>query len=694
VTGWLEVELDGGALVHVEGRPWPVEVEANAVAGLDPPSWDGRAVQLEGAWRAPWHPRGRPRFAVEAIAPWVAAGVEAPGTPPLLRIWRGARLAGRAALRRRIAERFPEHAGLVAALLIADRSALPADVRERFTRAGTAHLLAISGFHVGVLAGWVLLLLGGLSVPRPIRPAVAVGATWGYVAMLGLPTSAVRAAAIVSVFALGRLRGRPVHPLGAWATALGVVAWLDPRALASAGPQLSFAGSLGLLLWARGWSRRLGGERPEPGASRRRRIGHAVAVAVAVSAAAQVATAPLVAWHFQRIPLAGLPASVLATPLVAAALPGAILALVAPAAWLAAPFAAGARGLMEATLGVVDLLAVGSGTVWAGPPLLAALGAGGTLGAWVAGAAEGRRSGGRGPVARTLHASGARRRAAKRRGAVVGGWCGLLLLPLASGVLPRPLEIHLIDIGQGDAILVRSPRGAWTLIDTGPGPGEDLLRGLARRGVRRLETLVVTHPDLDHLGAAAAVLRTVEVGAILGPGMLRGTEAVSELVAAARAERVPWRVASAGEEWRVDGSEWRILHAGGSGLPPNDRSIVIHLRYGSFDALLTGDVSSSVEDGLPARLAPGTTIEVLKVAHHGSTTSTSEALLDALRPRVALVSAGRGNRFGHPSPVVVRRIARRGIPLLRTDQGGDLVVRGRRDGSFTAEGRYAAGGSD
>lgn len=680
LEGWLEVELDGGSTLHLDGEVVPLILSGRAASE----GRSGTAVSVVGRIVEGWHPRARRPVRVEALERWRAGGVEAPGVPPLARWWAASRIGIRDGLRARIRARFPDHAGLVAALLLADRSALPFEMRDAFTRAGTAHLLAISGFHVGVLAGWVLIGLAALRVPHGRRPMLAAAVVWSYVAVLGFPTSAVRAALLVTAASLGRARGRPVHPLGAWGLALAVVSVADPGALRGPGAQLSFAGSLGLILWARRWGEALGGARPTRLARRLDHLRHGVGLAVAASAAAQVATLPFVAWHFQRVPLVGLPASVLATPPIAVALPGILLTLLldtlAPA--LAAAPALGVSGLLDGTATLIAWLADAGPAAWVGPSRVGAALAGGWLGGRLA-----RRSRARAGT------TGLRRAGAHRlRGVIVGAWVGVGLAPVVAGVAgPRGMvEIHLLDVGQGDAIAIRSPRGAWVLVDAGPGPADALLRQLARRGVSRLETVVLTHPDLDHVGGAAELLRSLRVERIVSPALLRGTEALRAVGTAAAGRGVPWAVLEGGERWELDGLEFAVLHAGAGGGAPNDHSVVLHLRYGDFDALLTGDVTSRVEDELPARLPPGVRVEVLKVAHHGSTTSTSEAFLDRLAPGTAVVSVGRRNRFGHPAPPVLRRFERRGIPLHRTDEDGAIRIRARRDGGYGVTSEYGA----
>jgi competence protein ComEC len=202
--------------------------------------------------------------------------------------------------------------------------------------------------------------------------------------------------------------------------------------------------------------------------------------------------------------------------------------------------------------------------------------------------------------------------------------------------------------------------------------------------VRRLEAIVLTHPHLDHVGGAAAVLRAVDVGVVIDPGRPFGTDGFVDALEAAEEAGAPWAATARGERLDIDGMTLEVLHPTGEpvspDVDPNDVSVVLLVRYGAFGALLTGDAPRSVEEGLSLDGAP---VQLLKVGHHGSETSSSERLLTAARPAVALVSVGRGNRFGHPHRDAVARLEAAGAEVHRTDREGALTVRARADGSWT-----------
>ena len=260
------------------------------------------------------------------------------------------------------------------------------------------------------------------------------------------------------------------------------------------------------------------------------------------------------------------------------------------------------------------------------------------------------------------------------------------------------MELVVLDVGQGDALLLRSPRGRWILVDAGPrtrtydAGARTVLPYLRRRGVRRLELVVLSHPDMDHVGGAEAVLRAYPVARVMDPGLAAGTEVFLDALEGARDRGVPWIVGASGDSLDLDGVALRVLWPPDVGeerpLDPdgaNEASLVLEVRYGSFAALLTGDASVGVEEAfLPVLLSP--VVQVLKVGHHGSLTATSPELLERISPEAAVISVGRRNRYGHPHPSVLRRLENAGVEVLRTDRRGTLTLRARSDGTFEIRG--------
>ncbi len=552
-------------------------------------------------------------------------------------------LAGR--LRRRAEDAFGAAAAsgrgmaLARALLLGDRSRLPASWQAALRRCGLAHVLAVSGLHVGLLA--VVLVLAAAPLPPPLRYLPALLGIGLYLLLIG-PRPAVLRASLMGLLALGALAlHRPPQGLNALACSAMVLALVDPRIAGRLGFQLSVAATAGILVLAPVFAERW---TAVPAAVRR---------PLAAAVAAQLATLP---W---TVPLTG-GVHPLAPVLNLVAVPLLALFLLLSFAWLAlATTAAGVAAgllvpLLDAAAWPVDLLA----RTPPGPAFYQPLAVAGLPAAAV------------GAVALWRPAQAAR----------AGLLAALLVLTGASGTpsaeRPAP-EIVMFDVGQGDAVLLRDGAHA-VLVDGGGWPhgdfgGRVLVPALAAIGIDRLDAMVLTHPDRDHCGGLVDVSRYLAVAEIWsGPGWTGGGCAADLLAAPAGRWRVLWR----GEAERVGRWDIEVLHpAAGSRHGRNDRSLVLAARFGRHRLLLTGDAGAETERRLvrerPESLAAG----VLKVGHHGSRSSTGDAFLRAVAPRLALVSSGVNNPHGHPHPRVLERLRSAGVRVLRTDRSGMLRLR-------------------
>ena len=660
----LAVEAGHGLPCRAQVTVLMPRASARALPAADRPGEGGvaRPELGEGA-RAVGRWRRNPGIAdPERAGELVAAEVQAAQGPrsDLL-------LDRRARVESRLAVLYPERHGLVAALILASKDGLDPAFREAFARAGTAHLLAISGFHVGVVAALLLGAVRAVGVRRRRAGVLAALAVWAYVLFIGAPDAAARAALMLSLFAAGALLGRPVSGAGALATAFLTLIVADAGALARPGFQLSFAGAAGLVLLGRGLEERL---RRVVRAERARPLLSAVAAGVA----ATLATLPIVAWHFDQVSLVGILATLLATPLVAAAIPGSFASLaadlVSPA--LGAFVAGGVDLLLVVLLEVTRVLAALPFAVVFVPRSWTLAGGAGALLAW-------------GALSSARHLGAAVRAAVLASGAAAT----ILVLPLwGRATAAGSIEIVFLDVGQGDAIALRSPGFRWVLVDAGPpslrGPEPRVLGELRRLGVRRIEALILTHPHLDHIGGAGAVLEALEVGVVLDPGLPSGSTSFVELLEAAEREGAGWRAARRGDRLEIDGLTLEVLHEVDRSLgtpdDANESSVVVLARYGAFEALLTGDAPYAVEEEVVGRSGP---FELLKVGHHGSRTSSSRAFLEEARLQAAVISLGRGNRYGHPHQEVLARLQESGASVFRTDRDGTVRVRARPDGTFS-----------
>ena len=552
---------------------------------------------------------------------------------------------------RRIRHLYGPRAPLVEAMVLGRRADLDRELRQSFVAGGLAHLLAISGLHVGIIAAWVRVLVGAIAGVRRAWLASAVLA-WVYVALLGFPAPATRAATFIAVAALGRMRERRPPPTAVIAVAALVVLTIDPDAVQSVGAWLSVAAVVGT-----SWALHV--------VSRTRRVGSFGRLLV-VSAGATLATAPITAYAFGSVAPIGVVANLVAVPLAGLCVPAVFASLLAG---VMAPGAGLTLAMLERVADIASRVPWGHlegepGWLFAGPWLCLTAGA-----IWL--------------TWRRPKWSVTLRRVALA--AAAASW-GIVGSKAIGGHADAGLTIHVLAVGQGDAIALRTPRGRWVLIDGGPRFGKMdagrhiVMPFLRRRAVRRLDVVFVSHGDADHLGGLLTVIAQTEPALVVEPGQPLGTALYREYLGVVDQAAGAWQVARVGDTVVIDSVQIAVLHPSAAWMAgqvsANENSLILHVRYGEFDALFMGDAGWPAESALVASLPP---VELLKVGHHGSAGSTSGLLLDAIRPQAAVISVGP-NRFGHPTRSVLRRLRERGIAVYRTDLDGTVTI--RTDGRY------------
>jgi competence protein ComEC len=684
------------------------------------------------------------------------------------RWWDEAAASARAFVRRataaHTAPRDPQSAAIVTAILIGDRAGLDQEIEERLQRAGTFHVIAISGGNIAILTALILGLLRLAGTPPRACAWLTISAVALYAFIVGSGASVARAALAAIVYLFARAIDHRTSPLNVLAVVVAIMLVWAPLEIADAGFWLTCLATLAIMLLAQRIADRardvlgriatdaserspdsratqglrsrfasligarlattrapgspgsLGASGAMPARSRMStrlgesvsnrllsRVVESVIGLLAATVAAEAVLLPVTAYAFSQVSIAGLALNFLAIPLmtivqvagIAIVLCAHGLAPIADFAGIIADIAA--RGIVSSSR-IVDAAPWSAPRV-APPPLWLLLACQASLcAAWF----------GRPPP--------------WRRRIAAGAWLACLglvvwALPLPSFALhavgsdecqmtdsdfnrdlarasssARSLRVTFLDVAQGDATLIRFPDGRAWLVDTGGALGRFdigtriVSPALWALGLRRLSTLVLTHGDRDHIGGAHAMLRDFRPAEVWEGVPVDGHAETTRLRGETERRHMRWRIVRTGERevgagdvdirvWHPSAPEWMRTRV------RNDDSIVLELALGKVSLILPGDIGAAVERVLAARHASppafppsAALLRVLKVPHHGSKTSSTAAFLDALQPRLAIVSAGRGNRHGHPAPAVLARYSARGTEVFRTDQDGAIQL--------------------
>lgn len=541
-----------------------------------------------------------------------------------------------------------ERRALVQGVVLGADEGLDPALKGAFKASGLYHLLAVSGQNIAFIGFGVLGLAYVAGIRRLWGHLFAIAAILGYAVAVGWQPSVVRAAVAGCVLSAAWIASRPTERWHVLALgALVLLAW-TPRSVLEPGFQLSFVAVAAILLTMPALQRLREGW-PVP---------LKVVEVVGISGACGIATAPILWLQFGVVPVWTVPANALAEPampfLLGFGLAAAVVAPVSPSAALALSWLAGACAAWIAfaarLIASLPYAQVSSPLLPVAPAIVIGLA---LVLRWLP------------PYRRSRFALVA---AASVALAGVSWWA---LHPPPRWHPPAGLRVTFLDVGQGDAILLEVAEGAL-LVDAGP-PEARVEQQLRRLGISRLAAVVLTHPHRDHVGGAVEVLHDMQVGELLDPlqpGAWPEDAAARRVARDAGTVITPARV---GHSYRVGRLRLTELWPDGGGFAgedPHDHGVVLLASFGATDLLLTGDAESAVTSRLPLRA-----VEVLKVAHHGSSDPGLVDELRTLRPHIAVISVGRGNDYGHPRAETLEALAAvPGLALYRTDENGRIVL--------------------
>jgi len=552
------------------------------------------------------------------------------------------------------------HETIMRGLLLGDRAGIDRDILDDFRAAGIMHILAVSGLHAGIIVTMVLIPLERLRYG--VRSVLAIIAVWCFAGVTGFAPPVTRAAMMSTLFLAGVMVQRRGTSVNSLAAAGSIILLIDPLALFGLSFQLSFCAVLGILLFHSRIRDTLLLLLPK---RLRKSAASGVISLLALTASAQSLTIPLTLPMFGEFSIIGFGVNLVAVPLVFVAVSCGLLSLVSGVftTWLASLLASTASASVDAILFISSWSAAIPWSVFRVTEMTS----------WMQALY----------VIVVLYLTHREGRLMQKY--ILTALCLLAVFTSLHAVRPKG-DVHarfvFLDVGQGDAALLTFPGASTALIDTGPSTdtydsgSRVIVPYLRRLGIDTLDVMVLTHTDNDHIGGAIAVLNAVVVRRVLiacswsekgEAAMLRDhMRRVGCIVDDARAGDI----IHLGNDARVHVySPPRDIECSSS----NEHSLVFMLHYGNVRALFTGDADSQAERRMIERYDTALSADILKVGHHGSTTSTSPGFLLKIRPKHAVIQVGRLNRFNHPRMEILDRLRLTDVQVHRTDLEGAII---------------------
>ncbi|MBI3194271.1 MAG: DNA internalization-related competence protein ComEC/Rec2, partial [Ignavibacteriae bacterium] len=558
-----------------------------------------------------------------------------------------------------------EEAKLVKGLVIGERSEIDPSIKLAFTNAGLMHILAVSGLNVGLVAVMFWSVFSLFRFPRMLIGILTVLSLIFFIFLTGAEASVTRAVIMACVFIGAKIFEQRTSLYNALGVAALVILLVDSRWLFDVGFQLSFVAVLSLA-YIYPKLEQLVNKLPERFRANSffRKY---ILLSTAVSLAATIGTLPLTAYYFHKISIVGIAMNLLAVPLsgLILALGCMIVVTAAISSWLGSVYAVTAYGSSWLLLKFTE---------WGGNLPFSVVEVNISFYEAIL------------MLAVILFLLEFHRPLVRRLGIISALLIGNVVLYSSLFAESNPsLKITMLDVGQGDAIVVQLPNGKTILVDAGPidskrdAGTKTIVPFLKRIGVDKIDALFISHPHADHLAATPALLRTFEVGTIYECGARSESKLVKEIDRLTDSLHIKSQYLLAGDVVVLDtNARLYILHP----FSPDDsteenlnnHSLVLKLVYGNSSIVLCGDAEEPAEQDIVSVFGNFLDSDIIKVGHHGSITSSSEELLERVTPKFALVSVGNKNKFKHPSPVVMKRIRDVGCTIYRTDKLGAILL--------------------
>ncbi len=557
----------------------------------------------------------------------------------------------------------PDNLSLIKGLILGKRELLSQEIQEAFKNTGTFHILAISGLHIGLLGFVFFFFFQLLRLPRKVSAILAIPFIMIYALMVlsnGFRPSVIRAALMMVCFFIGVILERERNILNILSFAALVILIFNPLILFQVGFQLSFLGVLALIMFTpkiAAWVQRIFPK-----------LNKKITIFFSGTIAIQLSAIPVIALYFNKITPVAILANLLVIPLLGLILKVSFCAILSGLFYLplAKIFNTVNELLLSALIRMVKVFAqlpFAAQAVYTPTPLIIAGYYVFVLGAFFH------------KELKNLKID------MKKIIFVILIALNVFIWVKAVQLKPEVLQVDFVDVGQGDAIFIQFPRGGNFLIDGGKiWEGRRKLKPyLWKKGIQKIDVLLLTHPDADHVGGLIPILKGFRVGMVLDPGLVHTSSLYQEFLQLIDKKDIPYESISQGDE--IKGFYRTTIQALHPSLPLltgrghlNNNSVVLLVRYGKVRFLLTADISEAGEKRIMER-SKELEVDVLKVPHHGGRSSACRNFVELVNPEIAVICCGRNNPYGHPHPETLKLYKELGIKIYRTDLDGTVVVK-------------------